>query len=123
MPPEMEDYLFDLRGYIVLKNAISPSLLEALNSAVDAFSPVQKDEWLAHGSARRVNAGQRRILIYRYDLGNQSLRVSTLRRLARAVDARTPSNHSTPAAVIRELAISKMIAISCGVQSFGAKRN
>ena len=91
MPPEMEDYLFDLRGYIVLKNAISPSLLEALNSAIDAFPPVQKDEWLAHGSARRI-------LIYCYGLGKQSLRVSTFRRLARSVDARTPPNHSTPAA-------------------------
>lgn len=56
MPPEMEDYLFDLRGYIVLKNAISLSLLEALNSAIDAFPPVQKDEWLAHGSARQCRA-------------------------------------------------------------------
>ena len=40
----------------------------------------------AGDAVRRVKAGH---LIYRYDLGKQSLRVSPLRRLARAVDARS----------------------------------
>ena len=48
MPTEMEDYLFDLRGYVVLKNAIAPSLLEALNRAIDALPPVPQDGWLGH---------------------------------------------------------------------------
>ncbi len=48
MPTEMEDYLFDLRGYVVLKNAIAPSLLKALNRAIDALPPMPKDGWLGH---------------------------------------------------------------------------
>lgn len=48
MPTEMEDYLFDLRGYVAIKNAIAPSLLEALNRTIDALPPVQQDGWLGH---------------------------------------------------------------------------
>ncbi len=33
----MEDYLFDLRGYLILKNAIEPQLLDALNAEFDQF--------------------------------------------------------------------------------------
>lgn len=48
MPTEMEDYLFDLRGYVVLKNAIAPPLLDDLNDAVDSFPPVEPDGWLGY---------------------------------------------------------------------------
>ena len=36
-PTEMEEYLFDLRGYIVLKNAVDAEHLVALNEIIDTY--------------------------------------------------------------------------------------
>ena len=44
MPTEMEDYLFDRRGYLVLKNALSQSVLNALNITVDKLSSSPQQE-------------------------------------------------------------------------------
>jgi ectoine hydroxylase-related dioxygenase (phytanoyl-CoA dioxygenase family) len=41
----LEDYLFDLRGYLVLENAIEPGLLAALNHAFDQFPELGYQEW------------------------------------------------------------------------------
>lgn len=43
----LETYLFDLRGYIVLKGALSAAELEALNATLDAFPTRGLGEW--HG--------------------------------------------------------------------------
>ena len=40
----LDDFLFDLNGFLVLKNALSPELLDALNAEFDQFP---KD--LVHG--------------------------------------------------------------------------
>lgn len=50
MPTQMEDYLFDLRGYLVLKEAISPEEVKRLNEAIDAIPPLQNGEW--HGNVQ-----------------------------------------------------------------------
>ena len=44
MPTEMEDYLFDLRGYLVIKNALHGAELDALNAIVDRLSPSSEQE-------------------------------------------------------------------------------
>ena len=36
-PTPYDDYLFDLRGYLILKNAIEPELLDELNAEFDRF--------------------------------------------------------------------------------------
>ena len=36
-PTEMDDFLFDLRGYLILENAIEAELLDQLNPTFDAF--------------------------------------------------------------------------------------
>lgn len=36
-PSALEDYLFDLRGYLILQNAINPALLDELNAEFDRF--------------------------------------------------------------------------------------
>jgi hypothetical protein len=41
----MDDYLFDLRGYLVLKGALSPEEVASLNAAIDAIPPLQNGEW------------------------------------------------------------------------------
>ena len=36
-PTALDDFLFDLNGYLILKNAVSPELVAALNAEFDAF--------------------------------------------------------------------------------------
>ncbi|HZO91026.1 MAG TPA: phytanoyl-CoA dioxygenase family protein [Chthonomonadaceae bacterium] len=45
MPTPMEDYLFDLRGYLVLQGAVSPEQVQRINAAIDAIPPLQNGEW------------------------------------------------------------------------------
>jgi hypothetical protein len=48
MPTEMEDYLFDLRGFLVLRNAVTPEHIDEMNTLVDGMLPVEPDEWKGH---------------------------------------------------------------------------
>lgn len=48
-PTQMEDYLFDLRGYLVLKDAVSPDHVAALNQWIDDrgdLTKYEKGEWI-----------------------------------------------------------------------------
>ena len=44
MPTEIEDYLFDLRGYLLVENALDQAELNALNTIVDELSPSPQQE-------------------------------------------------------------------------------
>ena len=59
MPTELERYLFDLRGYLVLRNALDEAELRALNSGIDALLPLEVGEWkgYVHGHNYRDNDG------------------------------------------------------------------
>jgi len=50
-PTPLDDFLFDLRGYLILEKAAEPPLLARLNQAFDEFSPLQVGEWW--GNAHR----------------------------------------------------------------------
>jgi hypothetical protein len=56
---DIQDYLFDLRGYILLKQAVSPELVERLNRAIDPYLDLEYLEW--RGNIQRfdnnANAG------------------------------------------------------------------
>lgn len=56
---DLQDYLFDLRGCILLKNAVSPDLVERLNRAIDPYLDMEYLEW--RGNVQRfdnnTNAG------------------------------------------------------------------
>ena len=45
MPTPMEEYLFDLHGYTIIKGAIDPDHLRAMNDFLDALPPLQIDQW------------------------------------------------------------------------------
>ncbi len=47
----LDDFLFDLRGYLILEDAVEPELLDALNAAFDTFPPLEYGQW--HGNAQR----------------------------------------------------------------------
>jgi ectoine hydroxylase-related dioxygenase (phytanoyl-CoA dioxygenase family) len=50
-PSALDDYLFDLNGFIIIKNALEPALLDELNAAFDAFPDLKFGEW--YGNAQR----------------------------------------------------------------------
>ena len=48
MPTEMEDYLFDLRGYIVLQGALDGDHVRELNAIIDELLPIAPGAWKGH---------------------------------------------------------------------------
>jgi hypothetical protein len=52
-PPQMSDgelYAFDLRGYIVVRNALSPRELEIANAAIDRMGALSPSPVYSGGS-------------------------------------------------------------------------
>jgi ectoine hydroxylase-related dioxygenase (phytanoyl-CoA dioxygenase family) len=49
----IDDYLFDLRGYLILENAVDASHIADLNTALDAFPLLEWGEW--HGNVQRFD--------------------------------------------------------------------
>ena len=45
MVSERDKYFFDLRGYLLLKGAISPQHIRQLNAGIDALLPIEHGEW------------------------------------------------------------------------------
>lgn len=45
VPSDLDDYLFDLRGFIVLEQAVEPSLLDDLNDALDEVPSIEPWAW------------------------------------------------------------------------------
>ena len=43
-PNDLETYLFDLRGYLVVSAALSSTEVDALNAGVDALLPLEPGE-------------------------------------------------------------------------------
>lgn len=55
-PTEMETYLFDLRGYIILEDALTPDEVAELNSGLDALLPAENGEWIGYVHATNFGA-------------------------------------------------------------------
>ena len=55
-PTALDDFLFDLNGYIIIKNAVEPGLLGDLNSAFDAFPKLTPMEWWGNAQRRDYTA-------------------------------------------------------------------
>ena len=51
-PSALDDFLFDLNGYLILKNAVEPDLLAGLNRAFDEFPPLEQWEWTGNAQRR-----------------------------------------------------------------------
>jgi len=51
-PTPLDDFFFDLRGYLILKNAVEPELLNDINRAIDAFPKLEYGEWLGNAQRR-----------------------------------------------------------------------
>lgn len=53
MQNNLEDFLFDLRGYLILKQAVDAPHVRELNAALDAFPPLAWGQW--HGNVQRFD--------------------------------------------------------------------
>jgi hypothetical protein len=51
-PTALDDFLFDLRGYLILKQAVEPELIDRLNGAIDELPPLEVGEWLGNAQRR-----------------------------------------------------------------------
>ena len=47
-PTDREIYLFDLRGYLLLKQALSREEVAACNAGIDAILPIEQQEWVGY---------------------------------------------------------------------------
>ena len=56
IPTPLDDFLFDLRGYLVLDNAVEPELLDELNVAIDGLPILDYGEWLGNAQRRDYTA-------------------------------------------------------------------
>jgi ectoine hydroxylase-related dioxygenase (phytanoyl-CoA dioxygenase family) len=50
-PTDTDDYRFDLRGFVVVEDALDDTLVDDLNDAVDEILPLEPGEW--HGGVQR----------------------------------------------------------------------
>jgi hypothetical protein len=50
---DIQDYLFDLRGCLILKDAVDAAHVAELNRALDAFSKLEWGQW--HGNVQRLD--------------------------------------------------------------------
>jgi hypothetical protein len=59
IPTDREIYLFDLRGYLLLRDALSPQEVAACNAGIDAILPIEEEEWVGyvHGHSFKDNDG------------------------------------------------------------------
>jgi ectoine hydroxylase-related dioxygenase (phytanoyl-CoA dioxygenase family) len=56
MDQDLQDYLFDLNGYLIIENAVEPELLGELNSAFDNFPPLEPMQWWGNAQRRDYTA-------------------------------------------------------------------
>ena len=73
-PTQMEDYLFDLQGYIILRNAVGKEEVKILNEALDPYTSMDTDEWRENKPWRAAH----RHLSLRSPLGTIALRTQTI---------------------------------------------
>jgi hypothetical protein len=50
---DQTDFLFDLRGYVILRGAVDKAHVRDLNAALDAFPPLEFGQW--HGRVQRFD--------------------------------------------------------------------
>ena len=68
MSTQLEDFFFDLRGFLILKNALSPDEVLAVNQAIDAIPPLVPDGWFGNVH-RQAGDHEINILVALTDIG------------------------------------------------------
>lgn len=55
IPSALDDFMFDLNGYLILKNAVEPALVDKVNAAIDHLPPLEYGQWLGNAQRRDYN--------------------------------------------------------------------
>lgn len=55
LPSALDDFMFDLNGFLILKKAAGPELVARLNAAFDAFPPLEFGQWWRNAQRRDYN--------------------------------------------------------------------
>ena len=45
---KLDEYLFDLNGYLIINNALNKKELKDLNNILDKLKNIKNDEWIGH---------------------------------------------------------------------------
>lgn len=69
MPTEMQDYLFDLRGFIVLKGAVSKDEVAALNAGINALTDMEPNSWRGYVHRQDNGLGSQMRWQQAYEIG------------------------------------------------------
>lgn len=51
-PTALDDFFFDLNGYVIIKNAVEPELVNEVNAAIDAIPPLEFGQWFGNAQRR-----------------------------------------------------------------------
>lgn len=51
-PSALDDFMFDLRGFVILEKAVDPTYLAELNKAFDNFPPIERGAWWGNAQRR-----------------------------------------------------------------------
>lgn len=51
-PSPLDDFMFDLTGYLILRNALEAPLLDRLNQVIDELPPIEVGQWLGNAHRR-----------------------------------------------------------------------
>lgn len=54
-PTKMDEFLFDLNGFLVLRGALTPAEIQEMQAGIDAIPDLEEDEW--HGPIHREPHG------------------------------------------------------------------
>jgi ectoine hydroxylase-related dioxygenase (phytanoyl-CoA dioxygenase family) len=74
-PSRLEQYLFDLRGYLVIEGALGMESVVELNEAIDRFPQVGRGEWIGNSQRRDYTADTGFELHNMLDCGDQAFDV------------------------------------------------
>ena len=69
MPTEMENYLFDLNGYLILENAITQEHVTELNAIVDDLGDMEPGDWRGRVNVRPGDKHSNRRMRCIYEAG------------------------------------------------------
>jgi hypothetical protein len=69
MPSDLEIYLFDLRGYILLENALSADEVASMNTIIDEIMPLSAGDWYGHVHSQHLRPDEGTHLQQIYEAG------------------------------------------------------
>ena len=69
-PTEIDSFLFDLRGYLLLKNALTAKEVAACNAEIDAVLPLKIGQWSGYIHGHQYGAADGLNLQQIYEAGS-----------------------------------------------------